>query len=37
VREEAQGKKGLQIDAESGSTLVSFSSGKMRELLEGIS
>jgi hypothetical protein len=37
LREEAQGKKGLQIDAESGSTLVLFSSGKMRELLEGIS
>ena len=36
LREEAQGKKGLQIDAENGSTLVLFSSGKMRELLEGI-
>ena len=36
LREEAQGKKGLQIDAENGSTLVLFSSGKFRELLDGI-
>lgn len=37
IREEGQGKKGLQIDAENGSTLVLFSSGKLQELLDGIS
>ena len=36
VREEGQGKKGLQIDGENGSTLVLFSSGKFRELLDGL-
>ena len=36
LREEGQGKKGLQIDAENGSTLVLFSSGKLQELLDGI-
>lgn len=36
VREEAQGKKGLQIDAENGSTLVLLSSGKLDELLSGL-
>jgi hypothetical protein len=36
LREEGQGRKGLQIDAEDGSTLVLFSSGRIRELLEGI-
>lgn len=36
LREEGQGKKGLQIDAENGSTLVLFSSGKLRELLDGL-
>lgn len=36
LREEGQGKKGLQIDAEDGSTLVLFSSGKLRELLDGL-
>ena len=33
LREEGQGKKGLQIDAENGSTLILFSSGKIEELL----
>jgi hypothetical protein len=33
LREEGHGKKGLQIDAENGSTLILFSSGKMEELL----
>ena len=37
VREEGQGKKGLQIDAENGSTLILFSSGKMKELLSDLS
>jgi hypothetical protein len=36
VREEGQGKKGLQIDAENGSTLILFSSGKLNELLSGL-
>ena len=36
LREEAQGKKGLQIDAENGSTLILFSSGKLNELLSGL-
>ncbi len=36
IREEGQGKKGLQIDGENGSTLISFSSGKIDELLDGI-
>ena len=35
VREEGQGNKGLQIDAENGSTIVLFSSGKLKELLNG--
>jgi hypothetical protein len=37
LREESQGKKGLQIDAESGSTLILFSSGKLQELLNEFS
>jgi hypothetical protein len=36
VREEGVGSKALQIDAENGSTLLTFSSGKMEELLEGL-
>lgn len=36
IREEGQGRKGLQIDAENGSTLVLFSSGKLKELLDGL-
>ncbi|HVK59633.1 MAG TPA: hypothetical protein VM735_12690 [Candidatus Kapabacteria bacterium] len=36
LREEAQGRKGLQIDAEDGSTLVLFSSGRLQELLSGL-
>ena len=36
VREEAGGSKGLQIDAENGTTILSFSSGKMDELLDGL-
>ena len=34
LREENGGHKGLQIDAESGSTLVLFHSGKLKELLD---
>lgn len=36
LREEAQGKKGLQIEAENGSTLILFRSGKLNELLNGL-
>ncbi len=36
IREEGQGKKGLQIDAENGSTLILFSSGKLQELMTGL-
>ena len=36
VREEGEGSKGLQIDAETGSTLIRFSSGKLNELMEGL-
>jgi hypothetical protein len=36
VREESEGQKGLQIDGETGSTLIRFSSGKIGELLEGM-
>ena len=36
LREEGQGKKGLQIDAENGSTLILFSSGKFQELLSNL-
>ena len=36
LREEGQGKKGLQIDAENGSTLILFSSGKLQEFLDGL-
>jgi hypothetical protein len=36
LREEGQGKKGLQIDAENGSTLILFSSGKLPELLRDL-
>jgi hypothetical protein len=36
LREEGQGKKGLQIDAENGSTLILFSSGKFNELLRDL-
>ena len=35
IREEGHGRKGLQIDGEDGSTLILFSSGKLRELLDG--
>lgn len=37
LREESHGKKGLQIDAENGSTLILFSSGKLQELLDEFS
>lgn len=37
LREESQGQKGLQIDAENGSTLILFSSGKLPELLNEFS
>lgn len=37
VREEDGGSKGLQIDAENGTTVVSFSSGRLDQLLEGLS
>lgn len=33
LREEGEGQKGLQIDAENGSTLVLFRSGKIPELI----
>jgi hypothetical protein len=36
LREEGQGNKGLQIDAENGSTILRFSSGKFEQLLEGL-
>jgi hypothetical protein len=36
VREEGEGQKGLQIDAEDGSTLILFRSGKLHQLLEGL-
>jgi hypothetical protein len=36
LREEGHGQKGLQIDAESGTTIVLFSSGKLDELLQGL-
>lgn len=36
LREEGEGSKGLQIDAENGSALLRFSSGKFEELLEGL-
>jgi hypothetical protein len=36
VREEAEGQKGLQIDAEDGSTLILFRSGKIGQLLDGL-
>jgi hypothetical protein len=36
VREEGQGRKGLQIDAENGSTLILFRSGKLQELLRDL-
>jgi hypothetical protein len=35
VREEGEGQKGLQIDAEDGSTLILFRSGRLNQLLEG--
>ncbi|MDX1953421.1 MAG: DUF5335 family protein [Verrucomicrobiota bacterium] len=35
IRDEG-GRKSLQIDAESGSTLIHFSSGKIPQVLEGI-
>jgi hypothetical protein len=34
VREENEGQKALQIDAEDGSTLILFRSGKLNELLQ---
>lgn len=36
LREEAEGQKSLQIEAEDGSTLVQFRSGRIDELMEGI-
>ena len=36
LREEGQGRKGLQIDAENGSTLILFSSGRFQELLRDL-
>ena len=36
VREESEGTKALQIDAENGSTILRFSSGKMGELMQGL-
>jgi hypothetical protein len=36
VREESGGRKGLQINAEDGSTLILFRSGKMAELFKGL-
>ena len=36
VREEQEGSKGLQIDAENGTTILTFSSGRLEELLEGL-
>jgi hypothetical protein len=36
LREESAGTKALQIDAENGSTLLTFSSGKMEELLRDL-
>jgi len=36
IREESAGQKGLQIDAEDGSTLVLFHSGKLKNLLDAI-
>jgi hypothetical protein len=36
LREESGGQKGLQIDAENGSTLVLFHSGKLRNLLDAV-
>jgi len=36
LRQEQEGPKALQIDAENGSTLLTFSSGKIEELLKGI-
>ena len=36
VREEQEGSKGLQIDAENGTTILTFSSGRLNELLEGL-
>lgn len=36
LREEAGGSKGLQIDAENGTTILTFSSGRLEELLEGL-
>ena len=36
MREEGQGRKGLQIDAENGSTLILFRSGKLQEMLHDL-
>lgn len=36
LREESEGTKALQIDAENGSAILRFSSGKINELLEGV-
>lgn len=36
VREESGGSKGLQIDAENGTTILVFSSGRLDELLSGL-
>jgi hypothetical protein len=37
LREGNEGHKGLQIDAENGATIVLFHSGRVNELLQGIS
>jgi hypothetical protein len=37
LREEGEGKKALQIDGENGSTLLSFHSGRMNELMQMLS
>jgi hypothetical protein len=36
LRDESGGEKGLQIDAENGSTLVLFHSGKLKNLLDAV-
>ena len=36
VREESEGSKGLQIDAENGTSILVFSSGRLNELLDGL-
>jgi len=36
LREEGEGQKGLQFDAENGSTLVLFRSGRFKELMQSL-